>query len=79
MPRHHSRARVFVVFAAKREWLILSAMNAISASFEELNKRLIEITEKLKVTTDHAERVLLLKDFRVLLNQAENAAGPNRF
>lgn len=74
-----SCATVFVVFAATREWRILCAMNSTSASFEELNKQLIEITEKLKVTTDHAERVLLLKDFRVLLNQAENSAGPNQF
>ena len=50
-------------------------MNATSASFEELNKQLSEIAEKLKVSTDNAARGVLLKQFRVLLNQAENSVG----
>ena len=50
-------------------------MNATSVTFEELDKQLSEITEKLKVTTDHAARGVLLKQFRVLLNQAEKSIG----
>lgn len=68
-----------MVFADEREWRILCAMNAPSTSFEELNKQLSEISEKLKVTNDHAGRSLLLKEFRVLLNQAENSAGRINF
>jgi hypothetical protein len=40
-------------------------------SFHEVAARLQELAEQLKRTTDAAERQVLLKQFRILLDQAE--------
>jgi hypothetical protein len=43
----------------------------MQVQFGDLAKRLRELTEKLKVTTNHAERATLLRQFREVLAQAE--------
>jgi hypothetical protein len=48
-------------------------------SFHEVAARLHALAEQLKRTTDAAERQVLLKQFRILLDQAEKGSRGNPY